>query len=243
MPVTHDSQGFPLLGADFVDDRRKITPAWRQFLVSLWERSGGSSGGTATFDVGDLKATASATVPTGWLFCDGSAVSRTTYDALFGAIGTTWGIGDGVTTFNIPNLSDRALVGISGTKLLGAYGGAATVALGTANLPAHSHAVTDPGHTHTFTGASHGHGVTDPGHNHSQIQGPVVDVDPGAGYGVLGAGTDPTGSSNTGVTVNNTTAGGTNANASTGISTQNTGSGTAVAIQNPYAAVKYLIKT
>jgi microcystin-dependent protein len=45
--------------------------------------------------------------PTGWLVCDGAAVSRTTYATLFTAIGTTWGAGDGTTTFNVPALKDR----------------------------------------------------------------------------------------------------------------------------------------
>lgn len=43
------------------------------------------------------------TIPAGWLVCDGSAVSRTTYKALFDVIGTTYGVGDGTTTFNLPN--------------------------------------------------------------------------------------------------------------------------------------------
>ena len=48
----------------------------------------------------------SLTLPKGFLLCDGSAVSRTTYDDLFAAIGTTYGIGDGETTFNLPNLNN-----------------------------------------------------------------------------------------------------------------------------------------
>ena len=54
---------------------------------------------------------AGPTPPVGWLLCDGSAVSRTTYAALFTAIGTTWGAGDGSTTFNLPDLRDRTTVG------------------------------------------------------------------------------------------------------------------------------------
>ena len=55
-------------------------------------------------------------VPTGWLRCDGQAVSRTEYSDLFNAIGTTYGAGDGSTTFNLPNvnLANRTLVGSSG---------------------------------------------------------------------------------------------------------------------------------
>ena len=52
-------------------------------------------------------------MPTGYLICNGSAISRTTYAALFDAIGTTWGTGDGSTTFNLPNLIDRVAWGAS----------------------------------------------------------------------------------------------------------------------------------
>lgn len=54
---------------------------------------------------------AGSSVPTGWLECDGAAVSRTTYAALFTAIGTTWGAGDGSTTFNLPSWAGRTAVG------------------------------------------------------------------------------------------------------------------------------------
>ena len=57
--------------------------------------------------VGEVKYYAGTSVPSGYLLCDGSAVSRTTYANLFAAIGTTWGAGDGSTTFNVPNLIDR----------------------------------------------------------------------------------------------------------------------------------------
>jgi microcystin-dependent protein len=60
----------------------------------------------------------SSTPPSGWLACDGSAQSRTTYAALFGIVGTTFGAGDGSTTFNLPDLRSRVPVGAgSGTKV------------------------------------------------------------------------------------------------------------------------------
>lgn len=62
---------------------------------------------------GEIKMWAGNTVPTGWLFCDGSAVSRADYPLLFNAIGTLWGEGDGSTTFNLPNLQGRTPVGAS----------------------------------------------------------------------------------------------------------------------------------
>ena len=62
--------------------------------------------------VGSISLFAGTTAPNGWLICDGSAVSRTTYANLFSVIGTTYGTGDGSTTFNIPNLKGKVPVGL-----------------------------------------------------------------------------------------------------------------------------------
>ncbi len=61
--------------------------------------------------VGAVVAFSGRTTPQGWLLCDGSAVSRTTYAALFAVIGTTYGAGNGSTTFNLPNLTDKFIQG------------------------------------------------------------------------------------------------------------------------------------
>jgi len=68
-----------------------------------------------------------ATIPSGFLECDGAAVSRTTYADLFAIIGTTYGSGDGSSTFNVPDLQDNVPVGKSGNKALASTGGANTV--------------------------------------------------------------------------------------------------------------------
>ena len=68
-----------------------------------------------------------ASVPSGFLECNGSAVSRTTYAALFAIIGTTYGAGDGSSTFNVPDLQDNVPVGKSNNKSVGSTGGANTV--------------------------------------------------------------------------------------------------------------------
>ena len=68
------------------------------------------NGTTSTIDLipaGTMQMFAGNTIPAGWLLCDGSAVSRTDYAKLFSAIGTTWGAGDGSTTFNLPNSIGR----------------------------------------------------------------------------------------------------------------------------------------
>ncbi len=75
------------------------------------------------FSPGDVKWSASTSAPAGrWLGADGAAVSRTTYDDLFAAIGTTYGAGNGSTTFNVPNLQSRFIIGV-GTDTLATTGG------------------------------------------------------------------------------------------------------------------------
>lgn len=89
--------------------------------------------------VGIIEMFAGSTAPPGWLICDGTAVSRDTYSALFNIIGTTYGAGDGSTTFNLPDLQGRVPIGVSSGHALGTTGGAETVTLGTSQIPAHTH--------------------------------------------------------------------------------------------------------
>ena len=96
---------------------------------------------------GDMKPTAAAVEPDRWLFTDGQALNRVgTYAALFTAIGTTFGEGDGVDTFNVPDTRGNFMLGASASILIGATGGAATVALTEANLAEHEHS--GPSHSH-----------------------------------------------------------------------------------------------
>lgn len=110
------------------------TGAWRSDPVPM--------GG---LPAGSIIQWAGATAPANWLMADGAAVSRTTYASLFAAIGTTYGAGDGSTTFNLPDLRGRVPVGKNaGTfSTLGATGGAESVTLTSAQsgLPAHTHGV------------------------------------------------------------------------------------------------------
>jgi microcystin-dependent protein len=120
------------------------------------------------------------TAPTGWLLCRGQQVSRATYKGLFNVIGTTYGAGDGSTTFNVPDLQQRFPLGkaVSGTgSTLAGTGGAidhthtgGTVSGSTASDGSHTHDVSgstasDGSHTHDVTGStdsdgSHTHDVT-----------------------------------------------------------------------------------
>jgi|TARA_E500000318_G_scaffold12514_1_gene11512 microcystin-dependent protein len=155
-----------------------------------------------------------SSVPTGFLECNGATVSRSTYAALFAIVGTTYGAGDGSSTFVLPDLQDNVPLGKSGTKALGSTGGANTVAisgnvggstanatLSTAQLASHSHA--------------------------SAGLGPGTKAESGSGF--TGASGNNTGSTGSGTGhLHNLSA---------------TFSGTATSVLQPYIAVIYIIKT
>jgi microcystin-dependent protein len=139
---------------------------------------------------GGIMMWGTGTAPSGWLLCAGAAVSRTTYASLFAIVGTTFGVGDGSTTFNLPNYTNRMPYGTT----LAATGGSAD-----AVVVSHTHTatVTDPGHTHTYQGSNY---------QPNNAAGSVPDW--------IGASTMTTNSNVTGISVANSTTGvsGTNAN-------------------------------
>jgi microcystin-dependent protein len=122
--------------------------------------TGGTNPTLATVPSGTLIDFAGTSAPTGYLACDGSAVSRTTYSALFAVISTTWGAGDGSTTFNLPDFRRRASVGSGGSgtgtlgNAVGNTGGAETHTLSTTEMPSHTHNVAGKFRTATVTANS-----------------------------------------------------------------------------------------
>jgi len=146
--------------------------------------------GTYLVPTGSLIMWPSNTIPTDWKLCNGAAISRITYATLFSLLGTTFGAGDGSTTFNLPDYRNKMPYGADAV-VVGATGGSADSIV--------------VSHTHTAT-------VTDPGHFHS-VTGYSVGGGPGTATGTA-FGTTNTGSAVTGITVANSTTGtsGTNAN-------------------------------
>jgi microcystin-dependent protein len=153
----------------------------------------------------------SANVPSGWVLCYGQAISRTLYPGLFAAISTTYGSGDGSTTFNVPDLRGRTLFGldnmggtaagrltgsntgnISSPTTLGSTGGEENHTLLTAELASHNHGITDPGHTHPAPVTNNGAGYNSNGDT----------------FQTIGQTVTATGSSTTGIAINDTGGGG-----------------------------------
>jgi microcystin-dependent protein len=166
---------------------------------------------------GGIMMWGTGTAPSGWLLCTGGAVSRTTYSALFAVISTQFGVGDGSTTFNVPNYQDRVPFGVGTIATSnGATGG-------TANAVVVSH-------THTATSS-----VSDPQHSHTIIDGQVnTRTNPyfnwvgtgGASVGTNGASVN---SAATGITVSTS-------NSTEGVSGTN-------ANLPPYLGINFIIKT
>jgi microcystin-dependent protein len=102
--------------------------------------------------VGAVLAYGSSNAPKGWLSCGGQAVSREDYADLFSVVGTTYGVGNGSTTFNLPNLLGRTIVGQGSgagltSRAIGANGGAESHTLTTGEMPSHSHTSNAVGNT------------------------------------------------------------------------------------------------
>lgn len=191
---------------------------------------GVGSGGGDSFPIGAIVpfGASIASVPPGWLPCDGFAYGRTSLDpnpqpALFAVIGTTHGIGNGTTTFNVPDFRARSPLGLNdgslpngvlgslATRSMAVAGGEENHVLTSAELASHSHGVTDPGHVHIILTALNQAGFFDPVDEYLRF------------------------------TAENR-ANGTTVSATTGISIQASGSNTAHNTMHPFRVVPYIIK-
>lgn len=124
------------------------------YEATRYNFDGASLSGVEGVNTGIIIPWSAASLPSGFLECDGSNVSRSTYSALFAVVGTVYGAGDGSTTFGLPDLQNRVCLGRSNTKALASTGGAENVSqsgnvsvtaelanatLSTAQLASHTH--------------------------------------------------------------------------------------------------------
>lgn len=156
---------------------------------------------------------AGGSAPSGWLFCAGQAISRTTYAALFTAIGTTYGAGDGTTTFTLPDLRGRAVFGLdnmggtTASRVTSGVSGITGTTLGANGgsqlMHQHNHAVTDPGHIHSIGISTGGLNATTGNYISERVGGQI-----GTNTSLVYQATLSGLSSTTGLTVNNAGSGG-----------------------------------
>lgn len=191
------------------------------YEATKYDFSGASLTGIEGVNTGLIVPWSAASTPTGFLDCDGAAVSRTTYAALFAVISTTYGVGDGSTTFNLPDLTDRTIVGKSPTKALASTGGANTVA-GTGNVGGTLGNTT----LDTTTIASHNH--------------PMKMTGGGGGSAGMSCNPETQSCATPGVGQSTLSEGGGGAHSHPVAATF---TGDAVSVLQPYVTTKYIIKT
>jgi microcystin-dependent protein len=199
----------------------QLNSNWSSLDTLLKTVSDNATNALALVDLGDIKITSRSTAPSKWLFCRGQAISRTTYSALFAAIGTTYGAGDGSTTFNLPDLQGRVVAGLeaSASRLTSGVSGIDGATLGAAGgseaMQQHNHAITDGGHAHTAQMSNNPGAITNSMFANS-------------------GGTSGNGATSGGSGFINTST------STTGITIQNTGTGTSQNVQ-PTIVLNYII--
>ena len=202
-------------------------------------------------EVGAIKPWGKATAPAGYVLCDGAAISRTDYADLFAVISTTYGAGNGSTTFNVPDLQGKMPQGYDGsTYALAGTGGANTVTVALTNNQAATSTVTNT-QSVTVTGsidntslttaqhAAHGHSLTKSNSNQpNRSPTPVT----GQTSGPVGSGNTDDAGSGTGHNHSHTLSG--TLTGAVTVSTSLTGTVTAAGTNSfsPFVVVNYIIK-
>jgi len=190
---------FPAIPANSVVLASVRVPAGAGSINSqkIWDRRVAPVITPPAFSSGMMMPFAGTAAPGGWLLCDGSAVSRTTYSTLFALIGTAYGAGDGSTTFNVPDLRGRSCVGYAAS---GGHADVSAVGNNEGSAAAnrrpkhphsntlsasHNHTLPDHGHVNTLSLPNHAHSDTisfsDTGHVHGQYGSAVGYVFTGGG--------------------------------------------------------------
>lgn len=181
----------PVPNEPFLDSEGNVSIPWRAFFRLLRLRTGGNSdnvNGAAPTGSGSLFYGSIA--PSGWLFCDGAAISRVTFSELFGVIGTVFGVGDGSATFNIPDFRGRSVIGVGAgagltNRILAATGGLEEVALSEGELASHNHDFVNTNNTDEVLTLAHNHDLVNSAnndevvgfaHNHDIVDSSNTDV-------------------------------------------------------------------
>lgn len=187
-----------------------------------WQDAKGG-GSDEPIQAGIIYPFAGSTVPNGFLLCDGQAVSRTTYAELFSVIGTTYGEGDGSTTFNLPDLKGKFGLGSNDAYALGSEGGEAEHTLTVDEMPQHNHSAS------TSSAGAHVHGARYKSFSMTQTT---------SGYAVLRR--NQSGDSYDGTDTDAALSAGSHTHT---VSVGNAGGGQAHNNMPPYTAINYIIST
>jgi len=216
---------------------REYTWPDKSGTVAMLSDAAADSTGTVKQWAGDE----SGTLPTGYLLADGQAVSRTTYADLFAEIGTDYGVGDGSTTFNLPDSRGRFMIGPNNTDLTNGKNGSLstrdrgdedgdeTHTLTESELAQHDHALLQESHAHPISDSGHDHDVTGAG-------------DAGGANNTVGVGDTASIFSGTKTSTSETTGVSTVGN-DANVTADNAGSSSAHENMSPFGVANYLIKT
>jgi microcystin-dependent protein len=167
-----DTTRAPIASPIFIGEPQAPTPTAGDNSTNIATTAFVDTATIGLVPIGGVVAYAASAAPANFAILNGQAISRTTFAALFALIGTTYGSGDGSTTFNLPDLRGRVIAGVDGganrlttasmsSQTLAGVGGTESITLGPSQIPAHTHpnSLTDNGHVHGYQEFSAGSGT------------------------------------------------------------------------------------